>query len=59
MLVDGEPGFSQMIMAQQIKNMVQPSEYDFYYTTGRNIGTALSSAPTAGKLWRPIFHPVV
>jgi len=26
---------------------------------GRNIGTPSSPAPTAGKTWRPIFHPVV
>ena len=33
--------------------------YDFYFTTGRNIGTPLSEVPTVGHTWLPIFHPVV
>ena len=33
--------------------------YDHYYSTGQNIGTAASTAPTAGRQWRHVFHPVV
>jgi hypothetical protein len=32
--------------------------YDAYYTYGHNIGTARSTAPTAGVRWRHVFHPV-
>jgi hypothetical protein len=57
-LIDGEPGFTQMKLENQIEAGVTPAPYDFYYTTGRNIGTASSGVPTAGLQWRPIFHPV-
>jgi hypothetical protein len=33
-------------------------DYDRYYTTGRNIGTSLSTAPTANRQWGWLFHPV-
>src|SRR4051812_29318717 len=41
-LVDGEPGFTQARMARGER----PAVYDAYYTTGRNVGTPASSAPT-------------
>ena len=55
-LLDGEPGLTQMKMDASPSDL---PEYDAYYTTGRNIGTPRSSAPTAGRDWRPIVHPVV
>ena len=56
--VDGEPGYSQMRM-ELMRSAGQPNpSYDAYYTVGQNIGTPLSSSPTAGKPWRPIFDPV-
>ena len=56
--VDGEPGYSQMRMElRQSEGQTNPT-YDAYYTVGQNIGTALSSSPTAGKRWRPTFDPV-
>jgi hypothetical protein len=48
-----------MKMEQQRASGQGILDYDHYYTTGANIGTALSSAPTAGIQWRPLFHPVV
>lgn len=58
-LIDGEPGFTQMKMELRGERGEQLPAYDLYYTTGRNVGTASSTAPTAGKGWRPLFHPVV
>jgi len=58
-LIDGEPGFTQMKMVQREGTPAQLPPYDSYYSTGRNIGTPASSAPSAGKAWRPLFHPVV
>jgi hypothetical protein len=58
-LVDGEPGMTQMKMQNLLDTGETLPEYDCYYTTGRNIGTEGSSAPAAGRDWRPIFHPVV
>jgi hypothetical protein len=58
-LVDGEPAFTQMKMENRSAAGEILPDYDHYYTTGRNIGTAKSSAPTAGKTWKWLFHPVV
>jgi hypothetical protein len=57
-LIDGEPGFTQIKMANRQAHGEPLPEYDAYYTTGRNVGTTASHAPTAGRTWRPIFHPV-
>ena len=56
--VDGEPAFRQMMMENDLKRGISFPHYDYYFTTGRNIGTNLSLAPTAGKRWLSIFHPV-
>lgn len=58
-LIDGEPGFTQMKMSKRLAAGETLPEYDFYYTTGINVGTEASLAPSAGKDWRHMFHPVV
>jgi hypothetical protein len=58
-LIDCEPGFTQMKMASRLEAGESLPEYDFYYTPGRNIGTERSSVPTAGRAWRPLVDPVV
>ena len=58
-LVDGEPGFTQMKRATRVAAGGPVAEYDRYYTSGVNIGTSTSPAPTAGVEWRPLPHPVV
>lgn len=55
-LVDGEPGFTQMKMEMRTG---APAEYDLYFSTGQNVGTPACSAPTGGVTWRHVFHPVV
>ncbi|MEO5579032.1 MAG: hypothetical protein ABIR58_00120 [Gemmatimonadaceae bacterium] len=57
-LVDGEPGFTQMKMQKALAAGRTLPSYDFYYTNGRNIGTERSAAPTGDRKWRPLFHPV-
>lgn len=57
-LVDGEPGSTQMKMQSRLAAGQKLPDYDAYYTVGRNIGTEKSTAPTAGKQWCPLFHPV-
>ena len=57
-LVDGEPGFTQMKMENRLVAGEELPHYDLYYTTGRNIGTEKSTGPTAGKQWHHLFHPV-
>ncbi|HEV8532036.1 MAG TPA: hypothetical protein VGT00_11510 [Methylomirabilota bacterium] len=58
-LVATEPGLTQMRMALKLATGQALPQYDIYYTTGLNVGTAASSAPTAGRRWRPILDPVV
>jgi hypothetical protein len=58
-LIDGEPGYTQMRMEKQIAEGQALPSYDQYYTVGQNIGTPKSAAPTAGKTWRTVFHPVL
>ncbi|MBW3539114.1 MAG: hypothetical protein KY476_02485 [Planctomycetes bacterium] len=57
-LIDGEPGFTQMKMAARLARGETLPAYHDYVTTGRNIGTERSSAPSAGQTWRHIWHPV-
>jgi hypothetical protein len=57
-LIDGEPAFTQLKMEQKVVRGQQSDDYDAYYTTGRNIGTSDSSAPTGGREWRHLFHPI-
>jgi hypothetical protein len=58
-LVDGEPGFTQMKMENRRAAGEDLPRYDAYYTTGRNIAAGTSAAPSGGQRWRSIFHPVV
>lgn len=56
-LIDGEPGFTQIKMANNNGSVKLP-QYDYYFTTGKNIDTEFSSSPTAGINWRYLYHPV-
>lgn len=58
-LLDGEPGFSQMKMAKRLEAGATLPEYDFYYTAGQNVGTHLSTTPVGSLHWGHVFHPVV
>lgn len=58
-LVDGEPGFTQLKREAALRRREAVPAYDSYWTSGLNVGTGRSSAPTAGVDWRPLPHPVV
>lgn len=58
-LVDGDPGFTQIHMIHRLELGEKLPIYDFYYTTGRNIGTHKSTIPTVGVKWNHIFHPII
>ena len=58
-LVDGEPGWTQMRMEQRVATGGETPAYDAYYTVGQNVGAPGNMIPTAGLTWRTIFHPVV
>ncbi len=48
-LIDGEPAFTQLKMEQKAAQGIPTDGYNYYYTTGRNIGTNESQRPE----WRP------
>lgn len=58
-LVEAEPGFTQMKMAHRLASGEVLDEYDRHYSIGQNIGTTASTAPCAGRSWHQVFNPVV
>jgi hypothetical protein len=58
-LVDGEPGGTQIKMERLMAEGNRLPAYDRYYTNGASVGTGASTAPTAGKKWFPLYSPVV
>jgi len=58
-LVDGEPGFTQMKLELRRADGEPLPEYDHHYTVGQNVGRAVSSVPDGGREWRTVFHPVL
>ena len=58
-LVDGEPGWTQMRMQKALEAGDPVPEFHHYYTVGQNVGTAGCTAPAAGRAWRHVFDPVV
>ena len=58
-LVDGEPGYSQMQMEKSRRRDLALPHYDHYYSHGANIGTTASSAPDVGVIWKGVYSPVV
>lgn len=57
-LIDGEPGFTQ------IRSILDPSraalldEYNFHFTNGLLLGTDRTLTPDTGHDWRPFVNPV-
>ena len=58
-LVDSEPSWCQIRMEKRLNAGQASSSHHHYYTIGRNIGTASTSAPAGGKTWRHIFPPIL
>jgi hypothetical protein len=58
-LLDGEPGFTQIKMENRRAAGEAIDQYDHYYTCGANIGKPPCTAPTAGRKWHLLWHPVL
>ncbi|HEX9189999.1 MAG TPA: hypothetical protein VGB87_23180 [Vicinamibacteria bacterium] len=58
-LLDGEPGWTQMRWAKQAQRGETLPRYDAYFTVGQNVGTAGSSIPTVGRRWQHVLYPVL
>jgi hypothetical protein len=56
--VDGEPGRTQIRLAEPRAEEEQLPDYDRYYTVGLCVGAPGCPTPTAGRDWHPIVYPV-
>ncbi len=57
-LIDGEPGYTQINWARKIEEGIHVPEYDRYFTNGKNVGTPGNPVPTLGLKWEHIYSPV-
>lgn len=57
--LDGEPGYNHIRFQGRLDTGEGIPTYDAYYTNGFNVGTERSPAPTLGKPWGHVPHPVV
>ena len=57
-LLDGEPGYTQIRMVTDPSQTAHNLCYDLYYTNGLNIGTDRCSAPDGNITWGHLPHPV-
>lgn len=57
-LVDPDPGYRQIKLANALARGEPIPRYDAYYTYGHNIASGHSPVPTSGLSWRHLFHPV-
>jgi hypothetical protein len=59
LLVDGEPGYTQMRRELKREQGQFVPQYDYYYSNGAALPTSAYTGPTAGHSWRAVFNPVV
>jgi hypothetical protein len=58
-LIDGEPGYTQMRHELKREQRSVLPRYDHYYSNGASLDTPHYSGPTAGLQWRAVYNPVV
>lgn len=58
-LLDGEPGWTQMRWAQRASAGAILPQYDAYFTVGQNVGRPGNGIPTLGLQWRSTYYPIV
>jgi hypothetical protein len=58
-LVDPDPGYRQVKLAEAVARGCAVPDYDAFYTYGYHVGDGgRSPVPRAGLSWRHMFHPV-
>lgn len=57
-LIDGEPGYTQIKWANNLAKGIPIPRYDRYFTHGKNIGTDGNPVPALGIKWEYIYSPV-
>jgi hypothetical protein len=58
-LVDGEPGATQMKWENKLAAGEALPQFDHYFSNGASVGAAGCAITTVGKTRRPLFNPVV
>lgn len=58
-LLDGEPGFTQVRLERARREGTPVEAWDRHVTNGANIGQPGCDVPTAGRRWLHAWHPVV
>jgi hypothetical protein len=58
-LLDGEPGWTQMRWDLRRRDGEATPAYDAYFTVGQNVGTPGCSVPTLDLDWRHVRYPVL
>ena len=57
-LIDGEPGFSQIHYSSNNELTKTYSRYNYFFTNGYNIGRNGNSVPTGNINWKHLYSPV-
>jgi len=57
-LIDGEPGFSQIHYSINEELTSRYSRYNYFFTNGYNIGRNGNSVPTGNVSWKHMYSPV-
>lgn len=57
-LIDGEPGFSQVNYFNNREMASRYSRYNYFFTNGYNIGRNNNTVPTGEIPWRHMYSPV-
>jgi hypothetical protein len=57
--IDGDPGFTQFRLSNNLAQGIPVPAFDYYYTNGKNVGRDGNVIPTAGIKWRHFYSPVV
>jgi hypothetical protein len=57
-LIDGEPGYTQIRYLTDPKRMAIAELYNFHFTNGLLLGTRRTYCPGTGHNWRPFVNPV-
>jgi hypothetical protein len=57
-LIDGEPGFSQIHYSNNEELVQRYSRYNYFFTNGYNIGRHGNPVPTGNVCWKHMYSPV-
>ena len=57
-LIDGEPGFSQIHYSNNEELAQRYSRYNYFFTNGYNIGRNGNTVPTGNVSWKHMYSPV-